>query len=188
MSVCGREKCALRRRSNPPGMHGGKGQKRTQIGFGIQLREKQKVRFMYGLMERQLAKYVMSAATHHGDTGKLLKVMLERRLDNAVYRAGFAKTRAQARQMVTHGHIAINGKKVDIPSYQVRADEVISVKENKRESKLLDGVRKELAVHQTPAWLALDAAQWGAAVVTLPSDQDIADLFDAKPIIEYYSR
>ena len=188
VSVCGREKCAARRRPNPPGMHGGKRQRRKDMGYGFQLREKQKVRFIYGLMERQFRNYVKHASSRAGDTGVLLKLSLERRLDNVVYRLGFTKTRTAARQLVTHGHVFVDGKKVDIPSYQLREGQVVSIQERKRDTKLFDTVREALASHETPGWLRLDPASWTGTVLGTPSEKEMNDLFDAKPIIEFYSR
>lgn len=189
MSVCGRERCALRRRNAPPGVHGGTMRRRgTTSGYAFQLQEKQKARHLYGLLERQFRNYVERAAARTGDTGLALQDMLERRLDNTVYRLGFTKTRAAARQLVRHGHVEINGKKLDIPSYQVNEGEVVRVAEKKRDTRLFDGVRKELDQKETPSWLKLDPTNWTGTVVGRPAEEELKSLFDPRPIIEFYSR
>ena len=187
VSICGKVKCALKRRNTPPGMHGQKGRKQLS-GFASQLQEKQKVKFTYGIMERQLRKYVDQATKKSGNTGIFLQIMLEMRLDNVVYRLGFAESRAKARQMVTHGHVRVNSKKIDIPSYAVRVGDVVSIKEVKRESKMFDTVRQGLAAYQPPSWLSLDAGAWSGTVLGAPTPEELAMLFDAQPLIEYYSR
>jgi len=169
-------------------MHGSKSRKRSSIGYAFQLQEKQKVRHSYGLLEKQFRNYVTKASAKQGDTGVLLKQMLEMRLDNIVYRLGFAQTRANARQMVNHGHIKVNNKKVDIPSFQVKSGDVVSVKEGRSETKLFDGVRKGLPTHDTPGWMRLDPANWSGGILSAPTTEELNTLFDAKPIIEFYSR
>lgn len=168
-------------------MHGQKGRKQI-TGYASQLQEKQKVKFTYGIMERQLRKYVEYATKKSGNTGIFLQTALEMRLDNTVYRLGFATSRNGARQMVTHGQVTVDGKKLDIPSYMVRVGEVIAIKESKRESKLLDTVRPALAGYVTPSWLRLDAASWSGTVLSTPTVEELGMLFDAQPLIEYYSR
>ncbi len=187
-SVCGREKCAVKRRPFAPGMHGPNARRKRPIGYAFQLLEKQKARYAYGIMEKQFRNYVKKAAQKEGDTGILLKVLLEHRLDNVVFRLGLTKTRAAARQLVNHGHVLVNGRKVDIPSYSVRSGDEIAVKDGKAESKLFDGVRKELPSHETPSWLKLDPVAYKGTVLGKPSEDELASLFDAKPIIEFYSR
>jgi len=187
MSVCGRERCALKRRGAPPGVHGAT-KRRVSAGFAFQLQEKQKARHLYGLMERQFRAYVERATATKGDTGLLLKELLEMRLDNVVYRLGLVKTRAAARQLVNHGHVNVNGKRVDVPSYQVRSNDVVSVREEKRESKLFDTVRESLASRETPSWLRFDPAAWSGTVLGKPSTEELRMLFDPRPIIEFYSR
>lgn len=169
-------------------MHGPKGRRRALLGYALQLQEKQKVRHMYGLMERQLRGYAQKATQKKGDTGIILKQLLEVRLDNAVYRLGFAETRAKSRQLVGHGHIRVNGKKLDIPSYSVKEGDLISVREDKRETKLFDSVRKNLNSYTPPSWLKLDPTNWTGQVLCKPTAGDTGTLFDARPIIEFYSR
>lgn len=188
MSVCGRERCAFRRRSIPPGQHGPQARPGGASGYGFQLQEKQKARHLYGLLERQFRNYVEHAAALTGDTGLRLQELLERRLDNTVYRLGFAKTRAAARQLVGHGHIFVNGKKVDISSYTVRDGEVVSVAPAKQTSKAFDRVREDLMNYQPPSWLRLDPANWSGTVLGAPTEEELKALFDPRPIIEFYSR
>lgn len=187
-TVCGREKCAIKRRPFAPGMHGPNARRKRPIGYSFQLQEKQKTRFAYGIMEKQFRNYVKKAAKKEGDTGAALKLLLEYRLDNVVFRLGFTKTRAAARQLVNHGHVTVNGKKVDIPSYSVRAGDEIAIKDGKAESKLFDTVRKALPAHQSPSWLKLDPVAFKGTVLGSPTDDELSSLFDAKPIIEFYSR
>lgn len=189
MSVCGRERCALRRRQSPPGVHGAAMRRRdTTSGYAFQLQEKQKARHLYGLLERQFRNYVERAAARTGDTGLALQEMLERRLDNTVYRLGFAKTRAAARQIVRHGHIEVNGKKIDVPSYYVKEGDAVRIVEKKRDTKLLDGVRQTLEQKETPSWLKLDPSNWTGTVIGRPAEEELKSLFDPRPIIEFYSR
>ncbi len=190
-SVCGRERCALRRRATPPGQHGTqmkRGGGSSTSGFGFQLQEKQKARHLYGLMERQFRNYVARAAAIKGDTGLLLKELLERRLDNVVYRLGFVKTRAAARQLVGHGHVEVNGKHLDIPSYHVKDGDIVQVKPSKRDTKLFDSIRVGLATRETSSWLRLDPATWSGTVLGKPNEEELKALFDPRPIIEFYSR
>ena len=150
---CYTNKCAIDRRSYAPGMHGqNRGKKPTE--FGIQLREKQKARRIYGVLERQFRRYFDKASRQKGMTGENLLRLLERRLDNVVYRLGFAASRAEARQMVTHGHITVNGKRVSIPSYLVKVGEVISIKETSRDIPRIKEMAETLKERTAPAWLS----------------------------------
>ena len=179
----------MRRRNAPPGVHGATMRRRdTASGYKFQLQEKQKARHLYGLLERQFRNYVERAAARAGDTGLALQDLLERRLDNTVYRLGFVKTRAAARQLVRHGHIEVNGKKLDIPSFQVKEGDVVGVIEKKRDTKLFDGVRQTLEQKETPSWLKLDPGNWTGTVVGQPAAEELKSLFDPRPIIEFYSR
>jgi len=143
--LCDSPKCPLMRRSYPPGMHG-PNQKHTKLsGYGKQLREKQKVKRIYGILERQFSNYVAEASKKTGDTSKFLLHYLEARLDNVVYRSGFVSSRAAARQLVSHGHVVVNGKKLDIPSYRVRVGETITIKDKIRQSKLFENSAETIA-------------------------------------------
>lgn len=187
VSLCGREKCAFKRRPYPPGVHGQTGRTRLS-GYGIQLREKQKAKRLYNLMEKQFRNYFEKATNTRGDSGMLLVQMLETRLDNTIYRLGFAKTRRQARQMVSHGFVNVNGEKVDIPSYHVRVGEQISVREEKRQKGLLQGIDEQLAKHTLPSWLTVGTDKLSGKVISVPEGEDLKTVFDPKLIVEFYSR
>ncbi len=174
----------MRRQNVPPGQHGPK-LRRKMSGYGTQLREKQKVKRLYGVLERQFRKYYAMARKWRGNTGDMLVQYLERRLDNAVYRMGFAPTRMSARQFVSHGHVMVNGKRVNIPSYLVRADDVITMKSKAMNipavKKLLDD--KSFA---TPEWLTRQAG--AVKIVRLPAREDVKEDINTQLVIEYYSR
>ncbi len=178
---------ALIRRPFAPGVHGPKGNKRT-TEYAKQLREKQKAKRIYGLNERQFRNLFDEAASKQGSTGETLVRLLELRLDNAVYRAGFAKTRAAARQFVSHAHLDINGKKVNIPSYRVRAGELISVRQNKQGKGNWKGMAETLAKHEAPSWLSLNRGDMSVKVTGAPTEQELQQPFDVKLIVEFYSR
>lgn len=190
VSLCGKEKCAFKRRPSPPGVHGpAQSMKRPRLSsYGIQLREKQKAKRLYNVMERQFRRYFEAATSKKGNTAEFLIQQLETRLDNVVYRLGFAKTRRQARQMVGHGFIAINGKLVDIPSYSVRVGEVITIKDSKKQKGLMAGMSERLAKTQAPRWLSLDAGAVSGKVTSLPEGDDLKSVFDPTLIVEFYSR
>lgn len=156
--------------------------------YGIQLREKQKAKRLYNVMERQFRRYFEAASQKTGNTADFLVQILERRLDNVVYRLGFAKTRRQARQMVGHGFITINGELVDIPSYTVRIGEIITIKESKKSKGLLNGMQERLQKTEPPRWLSLDAATFTGKVTSLPEGEDLKSVFDPTLIVEFYSR
>ena len=185
---CYTGKCALDRRAYAPGQHGqARGRKPTE--YGIQLREKQKARRIYGVMEVQFRRYYDKARRKRGVTGETLLILLERRLDNVVYQLGFATSRAEARQLVSHGHFTVNGRKVDIPSYSVRIGERIEFKESSRRSprvKYLIGSLGGKAV--VPAWLSLDANTAVGTVIALPAREDIQVPIQERFIVEKYSR
>lgn len=174
----------LKRLNVPPGAHGAKGKRKTSE-FGIQLREKQKVKRMYGVLERQFRKVFDEAKTWKGNTGDKLVEFLERRLDNTVYRLGLAPTRASARQFVSHGHVQVNGKRVNIPSYRIEANEVITLKTKALE---IPAVKKQLEdkAYKPPAWLERKGPV--GKIVRLPIREDIQEDLDLQRIIEHYSR
>jgi small subunit ribosomal protein S4 len=185
-SRCYTKKCAFERRPSPPGQHG---VRRRKVGdFGMQLREKQKVRRVYGVLERQFKNYFDSAESRPGVTGENLLRMLELRLDNAVFRMGFASSRAAARQLVAHGHFAVNGRPTNVPSYQLRPGDVISVRESRTGRTPFKVAKETLRSHQAPEWLSVDAAKLAGTIVELPRrDQMPADL-NEQLVVEYYSR
>ena len=176
-----------RRLSQPPGVHGPTKRRGSVSSFGKQLLEKQKAKYIYGLRERQLSKYVAAATREAGDSGITLQRMLEFRLDNVVYRLGFATTRAQARQLVTHGMFALNGVPMNIPSHRVAAGDMVSLKETKAKKKFFEGVSERLSQRQPPSWLALDPVKKSGKVLGAPAEADFDKVFDVKMIIEYYS-
>lgn len=186
VSICGREKCAVKRRPFAPGAHGPTGHSRP-TAYGLQLREKQKARRIYGMMERQFRKYFDQASNLKGDTGELLMRMLETRLDNVVYRLGFAKTRAQARQLVSHGQFSVNGIATDIPSYAVRPGMKITVNENKRTSGYFKQLDEQKSARAVASWLRRDDTFTGT-VLSLPAGDELKENFDPKLIVEFYSR
>ncbi len=178
----------LSRRNYPPGVHGPKGYPRLTT-YGIQLREKQKARRIYGIREKQFRNYFDKALAKEGDTGHNLLQLLESRLDNIVYRAGLADTRAQARQLVNHGFFLVNGRKVNIPSFQCRVGDVVTIKENKKEKKIIkDLTAKWKNRKEIPGWLAIDIEAGSIKVVTKPEIDESTLLFDLRSIIEFYSR
>ncbi len=176
-----------RRLSQPPGVHGPNKRKGTATSFGKQMLEKQKAKYIYGLRERQLTNYVNEATGQAGDSGVTLSRMLEHRLDNVVFRLGFAATRAQARQMVTHGMFVLNGKPMNIPSHRAAAGDVIGLKETKAKKKIFEGLSERLTAAQMPSWLTIDAAKASGKVIGSPAETEFDKVFDVKMIIEYYS-
>lgn len=180
-------KCPVTRRAFPPGQHGPTSRTRL-TPYGIQLREKQKAKRIYGMMERQFENYFTKAATKTGDTGVFLKQYLELRFDNVLYRLGFAKSRKQGRQMATHGLFAINSKSVDIPSYQLRPGDIITIKDSKKAKKIFAEAKERLAKVQPPGWLTLDADSLSGKVLNRPTAEELDKSFDAKLIVEFYSR
>lgn len=176
----------LAKRNFPAGQHGVKRKRAKVSGFGKQLREKQKVKITYGLRERQFENYVTEAASKTGNTAQYLLHYLESRLDNVVFRAGLTTTRAAARQVVGHGHVTINGKKVDIASYRVRVGEVIGLKESAKKSKMFEGLTETLSKKEAPSWLVVDAKAQTAKVVNQPTL--VNPNFDANAISGFYSR
>jgi small subunit ribosomal protein S4 len=185
-SRCYTKKCAFERRPSPPGQHG---VRRRKVGdYGLQLREKQKVRRVYGVLERQFRGYFDEAEQRPGVTGESLLRSLETRLDNVVYRLGFASSRAQARQLVSHGHFAVNGVPTNIPSFRLKPGDRIEVREGKRNREPFKLAKETLRNHQAPEWLSIDAAKLAGTVAELPRrDQMPLDL-NEQLVVEYYSR
>ncbi len=185
---CFRDTCAVEKRNFPPGQHGRDHRPKT-VGYGIQLREKQKVKRIYRVLENQFANYFKKAEKKKGITGEILLLSLERRLDNVACRLGFAPSRDQARQLVTHGHILVNGKKLNIPSAQVKAGDVIALREKSRKNQqVLDSVGSVGGRGGIPAWLTLDAEGLKGTVVALPKRDDIQMPIDEQLIVELYSK
>lgn len=183
---CYSDKCAVERKGYAPGQHGQNRKKMSE--YGLQLREKQKVRRIYGVLEKQFRRYFAKAERQKGVTGENLLRLLERRLDNVVYRLGFASSRPEARQLVRHGHFTVNGKKVDIPSYQVRVGDEIAVKESSRSLEKFKELAELAAQKTPPAWLEVDAQAMRGRVVALPSREDIDLPLEEHLIVELYSR
>lgn len=184
---CYTPKCGVSRRAYPPGQQGKQARIRL-TEYGAQLREKQKVRRSYGILERQFVNYVNEAVSKKGNSVEILLSMLERRLDNIVYRAGFASSRPAARLLVNHGHFKVNGKQVDIPSYRVKVGEVISVKELSAKKNYFKNISETLKKMELPSWLALDKEKLEIKVVAEPTSKEVMLVADIKPVIEYYSR
>ncbi len=184
---CYTEKCAVERRNVPPGQHG-KGRKAKLLGYGLQLREKQKVKRMYGVLEHQFRRYFEAAERQRGITGETLLQLLERRLDNVVYRLGFATSRPQARQLVRHGHVRVNGRKVDIPSYSVRPGDVVSVRPSSAQLAVVQHALEEVKGRGVPAWLEFDAEKLAGRVAAVPSRDQINLPVQEHLIVELYSK
>ncbi|NTU41632.1 MAG: 30S ribosomal protein S4 [Nitrospirales bacterium] len=185
-SRCYTDKCSVERRKYPPGQHG---QNKGKLSdYGIQLREKQKVRRIYGVMEKQFRLYFKKASTMKGITGEILLQLLERRLDNVVYRMGFAANRREARQLVRHGHFRVNGRSVDIPSYLVKPGDVVEVKDD---SKTLGSLAESLTMAEHrgfPDWIEIDAQAMKAKFVRVPSRDEIQLPVQEQLIVELYSK
>ena len=184
---CYSAKCAITKRHTPPGQHGQSRAKKPSE-YGLQLREKQKCRRAYGVLESQFRKYYDMAANMRGVTGDNMLSLLERRLDNVAFRLGFGNSRAMARQLVTHGHILVDGKKVDIPSYLVKPGQVISVRSKSRDMQHLKELREQGSKNTIPKWLELDAENLSGKVMALPQRDDIDLTLEEHLIVEFYSR
>jgi len=178
--------CAVGKRPTPPGEHG-QARQRKQSEYGMQLREKQKAKRAYGVLETQFHHYFESASREKGITGENLLVLLERRLDNVVYRCGFGASRAQARQIVRHGHIRVNGKKVNIPSYLVDVNDVITIREKSAEAEHFKAMREGTS-RIVPKWITLDSENLKATVAAKPARDDIDLTIQENLIVELYSR
>ncbi len=185
---CFTEKCAIEKRNFVPGQHG-QARRPKLVGYGLQLREKQKAKRTYGLLERQFRTYVVKAERAKGPTGENLIVMLERRLDNVVWRMGLASSRAQARQLVLHGHIRVAGRKVNIPSYLVSVGEEIALKEKLHQNAMVLEARNLAQSQNTVPWLELDREHFKARVVALPKREDVqTPPINEQLIVELYSK
>jgi small subunit ribosomal protein S4 len=183
---CFTNKCAVERRNFPPGQHG---KRRSKIlGYGIQLREKQKVKRFYGVLEGQFRLTFQQAERMRGVTGENLLSLLERRLDNVVHRLGFSGSRPQARQLVRHGHVRVNGRKVNVPSMIVPQGATVSIKDKSRTNPLIASAVETAKGRGIPAWLELDAAQFQGKVVALPKREDVSIPISEKLIVELYSK
>jgi len=183
---CYTDKCAADRRPYPPGQHG---QGRTKTSeYGLQLREKQKAKRYYGILESQFQGYYNVAAKKKGKTGENMLALLESRLDNVIYRLGFAMSRAEARQLVLHGHFQVNGRKVNIPSFLVKPGMIITLKEKSRNLDKLKSVIEANAFRQPPNWLDYDANAMVAKVLAIPQREDIDIPIEEQLIVEFYSK
>ncbi|MBI3013595.1 MAG: 30S ribosomal protein S4 [Candidatus Tectomicrobia bacterium] len=183
---CMGDKCAIEKRNYPPGQHGQKRSKVTE--FGLQLREKQKVRRIYSIFERQFRNYFLKADKMQGVTGENLLSLLERRLDNVVYRGGFATSRSQARQLVRQNHFAVNGRKVNIPSFLVAAGDVVEVRPKSKEKELIKSALERVEQRGIPPWLELDREKMKAAVKGLPVREDVTTPIQEQLVVELYSK
>jgi small subunit ribosomal protein S4 len=184
---CYTEKCAIEKRNLPPGQHG-RIRRSKLLGYGMQLREKQKVKRVYGVLENQFRRYFETAERTRGITGETLLQLLERRLDNVVYRLGFATSRAQARQLVRHGHFLVNGRKVDIPSYSTRQGDVVSVRASSANNAAILHATEEVKGRGVPEWLSLEGDGLSGRVVSLPTREQINLPVQEQLIVELYSK
>ena len=184
---CFSRKCPVERRPYPPGQHGQSRQQKLS-NYGVQLREKQKLRRIYGIRERQFRTYLKEAFRRRGVTGETLLQLLEMRLDNVIYRLGFASSRSQARQFVNHGHVLINGKKVDIPSFLTRQGDVVEFVENSRKMQPMLASLESAGGRAMPGWLSLDAANIKGSILAAPIRDEIDTDVQESLIVEYYSR
>lgn len=183
---CYTDKCAFDRRPYPPGVHGQRRSKPTE--YGIRLREKQKVRHIYGIMERQFRRYFAMADSAKGVTGENLLSNLERRLDSACFRLGFAATRTDARQLVRHKHVLVNGRVVNVPSFLVRPGDVISIHERSQKLVRIEQAQATAGRREAPTWIELDAEKLTGTVKTMPNREEITLPIQEQMIVEFYSR
>ena len=184
---CYTEKCAIEKRNFAPGQHG-KTRKSKLAGYGVQLREKQKVKRIYGVLEDQFRLYFEQAERTRGITGETLLQLLERRLDNVAYRAGFATSRPAARQLVRHGHFTVNGRKVNIPSFSVKPGDVVAIRESSRKSPVILHALEEVKGRGIPEWLTFDAGQMTGRIQSLPTREQINLPVQEQLIVELYSK
>ncbi|MCB2180740.1 MAG: 30S ribosomal protein S4 [Desulfobulbaceae bacterium] len=184
---CYSDRCSFERRSFPPGQHG-QSRMRKESDYSIQLREKQKVRRIYGMLEGQFKRYFEIAERTKGVTGENLLILLERRLDNTLFRLGFASSRTQGRQLVRHNHVLVNGKKVNIPSFQVSVNDVISIREKSRKVETITESLESVARRGIPDWLELDQAAFSGKIKALPDRQEITMPIQEQLIVELYSK
>jgi small subunit ribosomal protein S4 len=185
-SRCYTKKCAFERRSTPPGMNTTRRRKVSE--YGLQLREKQKVRKSYSVLERQFRNYFEKAEQHKGMTGENLLRLLEMRLDNVVYRMGFARSRAEARQLVSHGHFAVNSRPTNVPSFNTTLGDRIEVRESRRNREYFKTVAETIKSAQTPEWVSVDAAKLSGTVLSEPVREQMPLEFNEQLVVEYYSR
>jgi small subunit ribosomal protein S4 len=185
-SRCYSRKCSFERRSTPPGMNT---QRRRKVSeFGLQLREKQKVRKSYSVLEKQFRNYFAKASKHKGMTGENLLRLLEMRLDNVVYRMGLARSRAEARQLVAHGHFTVNGRPTNIPSYSTKPGDRIEVRESRRGREYFKTASETIKAAQIPDWVSVDAAKLAGSILAEPAREQMPLEFNEQLVVEYYSR
>ena len=185
---CNSDKCSLNRRAQAPGQHGAANNRRRVKEYSLQLREKQKAKRYYGILEKQFKNYFEKADRKEGQTGENLLTMIERRLDNVVYRMGMAESRKEARQLVLHGHFTVNGKKVNIPSYEVSKGDVVALKENSRKLGKFKMLIEDINARTIPAWMDVDKENIVATIKELPKREDIDFPFEEHLIVELYSK
>lgn len=183
---CYSDKCSVERRNFPPGQHGQSRAKHTD--YGVQLREKQKVKRIYGVLEKQFRNYVHLAERSKGVTGENLLLLLESRLDNIAFRMGFAASRAEARQLINHGHFLVNGRKVDVPSFRTKPGMVVEVREKSRSIAGIEDSIKTVSRRGIPHWLDVDVAGFKGTVKDLPTREDLPPTIREQLIVEFYSR
>jgi len=179
---------AFERKNYPPGMHGAKGSRRKQSDYAIALAEKQKLKYQYGVLERQFRRYFESALTTRGVTGEILLQLLERRLDNIVYRLGFANSRSGARQLVSHGHIAVNGRTVTIASYNAKPGDVVAVRDTPKSRQLVSRNMELTNINQPTDWLVVNRESFSGQVARIPTREEIAPIVNEQLVVELYSR
>jgi len=184
---CNGEKCAIERRNVPPGQHG-KGRRARMLGYGLQLREKQKVKRMYGVLERQFRRYFAEADRRKGVTGETLLQLLERRLDNVVYRLGFATSRPQARQLVRHGHFTVNGRRADIPSFSIKDGDTIAVRPSSAKNPAILYAMEEVKGRGIPEWLIVDGEGLTGRLTAAPTREQLNLPVQDQLIVELYSK
>ena len=184
---CYSDKCSFERRAFAPGQHG-QARFRKQSDYAVQLREKQKVKSMYGMLEGQFRQYFKKADQQKGVTGENLLIMLERRLDNAIFRMGFASSRNQARQLVRHKHVLVNGKKVNIPSYQISVGDEVTIKEKSRANALINESLEAVERRGIPSWLELDKTAYKSTVKAMPNREELTMPIQEQIIVELYSK
>ena len=183
---CFTDKCAIKRRGYPPGQHGQRRPKHSD--YGVQLREKQKAKRIYGILEKQFRTYFEKADRMKGKTGDNLLILLERRLDNVVYKLGFTQTRRESRQVVRHGHFLVNGRKVNIPSFLVKSGDVVELREKSRKIPSVNEALDAVVRKGIPAWLELDRGNFRGAVKAIPARADIQEPIQEQLIVELYSK
>jgi small subunit ribosomal protein S4 len=179
---------ALERKNYGPGMHGPKGSRRKQSEYALALAEKQKLRYQYGLLERQFRRYFQTALTRRGVTGEILLQLLETRLDNVVFRLGFANSRNAARQMVSHGHITVNGKSVNVASFNLRAGDTVGVKDKPASRSLAAKYLELTQIAPVPDWMTLDKEHFSGQVTRIPTREEIQPIVNEQLVVELYSR